>query len=106
MGIVLSILLVFRTSTAYERWWEGRMQWGALVNHSRNLAVSAAAMFPEKDLESKHRMAVLITNFCIALKEHLRAGVKVEELVFLSEGGQTGIFFERSYTWSYQFTNS
>lgn len=85
LGIVLSILLVFRTSTAYERWWEGRMQWGALVNHSRNLAVAAAATFPEDDTESKHRMAVLITNFCIALKEHLRAGVKVEELVFLSE---------------------
>ncbi len=29
LGIVLSILLVFRTNTAYDRWWEGRRQWGA-----------------------------------------------------------------------------
>ena len=29
-------MLVFRTNTAYDRWWEGRKQWGALVNVSRN----------------------------------------------------------------------
>lgn len=85
LGIVLSILLVFRTNTAYDRWWEGRMQWGALVNHCRNLAVSVSAMFPTEDKASKHRMAALISNFCIALKEHLREGVKLEELVFLTE---------------------
>jgi hypothetical protein len=29
LGIVLSILLVFRTNTAYDRWWEGRKLWEA-----------------------------------------------------------------------------
>lgn len=85
LGIVLSILLVFRTNTAYDRWWEGRVQWGALVNHTRNLAVSAATMFPAEDKEAKHRLAVLISNFCIALKEHLREGAKLEELILLNE---------------------
>jgi len=28
IGIALSILMVFRTNTAYDRWWEGRKQWG------------------------------------------------------------------------------
>jgi putative membrane protein len=28
LGFVISLLLVFRTNTAYERWWEGRRQWG------------------------------------------------------------------------------
>src|SRR5579859_8128036 len=37
LGFVISMLLVFRTNTAYDRWWEGRKQWGALVNTSRNL---------------------------------------------------------------------
>ncbi|NER81664.1 MAG: hypothetical protein F6K42_19290, partial [Leptolyngbya sp. SIO1D8] len=37
-SIVLGLLLVFRTNTAYERFWEGRKQWGTLVNTSRNLA--------------------------------------------------------------------
>ena len=31
LGFVISLLLVFRTNTAYERWWEGRRQWGALT---------------------------------------------------------------------------
>ena len=36
LGIILSIVLAFRTNTAYERWWEGRKQWGMLVNNSRH----------------------------------------------------------------------
>jgi len=42
VGFVISMLLVFRTNTAYERWWEGRKQWGALVNVSRNLTIRLA----------------------------------------------------------------
>ena len=30
LGFVISLLLVFRTNTAYERWWEGRKLWGSL----------------------------------------------------------------------------
>jgi putative membrane protein len=37
IGFVLSMLLVFRINTAYERWWEGRKLWGSLVNNSRSL---------------------------------------------------------------------
>ena len=39
LGLVLSLLLVFRTNTAYDRWWEGRRLWGQLVNSSRSLAI-------------------------------------------------------------------
>ncbi len=37
-NIVLGLLLVFRTNTAYERFWEGRKAWGLLVNTIRNLS--------------------------------------------------------------------
>ncbi|MDN4166433.1 bestrophin family ion channel [Cytophagales bacterium LB-30] len=84
LGIVLSILLVFRTNTAYDRWWEGRKQWGALVNNARNLAIMAQVTFPHEQKEERVRMATLIANFCIAFKEHLRKGVKLEELIHLS----------------------
>lgn len=39
VGFVLGLLLVFRTNTAYDRWWEARKLWGQLVNDSRNLSV-------------------------------------------------------------------
>lgn len=84
LGIVLSILLVFRTNTAYDRWWEGRIHWGALVNHSRNLAVMGAACFPESGRENRHQLAVGISNFSLALKEHLRKGPKLDELIGLA----------------------
>jgi putative membrane protein len=46
LGFIISLLLVFRTNTAYDRWWEGRKQWGALVNVSRNLALKIDAILP------------------------------------------------------------
>ncbi len=85
LGIVLSILLVFRTNNSYDRWWEGRKQWGALVNTCRNLAVNVQTMFPKEDRHSRHLMAKHISNFCIAAKEHLRKGVKLDELILLTD---------------------
>ena len=38
LGILLSLLLVFRTNTAYDRYYEGRRQWGQLIGACRNLA--------------------------------------------------------------------
>ncbi len=42
VGFALGLLLVFRTNSSYDRFWEGRKQWGAIVNESRNLARTAA----------------------------------------------------------------
>src|SRR5690606_27317352 len=52
LGFAISMLLVFRTNTAYDRWWEGRKLWGSLVNNSRLLAIKLAAILPEGD---RHR---------------------------------------------------
>lgn len=80
LGFVISLLLVFRTNTAYDRWWEGRRLWGDLVNNSRNLMLKITAFLPEKEKERKKIFAILISNFAFALKEHLRGGYKEEEL--------------------------
>lgn len=80
LGVVLSILLVFRTNTAYDRWWEGRKLWGTLVNNTRQLAIMLEASLPKEDKDSRQFFARHISNFGVALKEHLRKGVKLEEL--------------------------
>ena len=41
VGTALGLLLVFRTNQSYDRWWEGRKLWGAMVNTCRNLARAA-----------------------------------------------------------------
>ncbi len=83
LGVALSIVLVYRTNTAYERWWEGRKQWGALVNTCRDLAITVHGTFPHEDEESRKFFAKHISNFCIALREHLRSGVQVDDLILM-----------------------
>ena len=83
LGVILSILLVFRTNSAYDRWWEGRKQWGALVNNTRNLAVYLHNTMPAEDIPTRQYFAKQISNFCIALKSHLRDGAKTEELIHI-----------------------
>ncbi|HJZ53706.1 MAG TPA: bestrophin family ion channel, partial [Gemmataceae bacterium] len=43
-ALVIGVLIGFRTKTAYDRWWEGRNLWGALVNNARNLCLKAVAL--------------------------------------------------------------
>jgi len=71
LGLALSLLLVFRTNTAYDRWWEGRKLWGALVNNSRNLALKMAAILPEEDESSREFFRTTIPFYAVALKDHL-----------------------------------
>ncbi|MBK8698951.1 MAG: hypothetical protein IPN29_05180 [Saprospiraceae bacterium] len=70
VGFVLSLLLVFRTNTAYDRWWDGRKLWGTVLNDSRNLAMKLSGMLESK--EDKRLFQILISNYAIALRDHLR----------------------------------
>ncbi len=83
LGFVLSLLLVFRTNTAYDRWWEGRRKWGELVNDSRNLAVKLTAL--ELPADDNAFFARHIGNFALCIKEHLREGTKFELLNLTEE---------------------
>ncbi|MDG2433346.1 bestrophin family ion channel [Flavobacterium sp.] len=70
LGFVISLLLVFRTNTAYDRWWEGRKLWGSLVNNSRNLALKLHAILKEeKDLAFFRKM---IPSYASILNKHLK----------------------------------
>lgn len=69
-NLVLGLLLVFRTNTAYERFWEGRKAWGTLVVNLRNLAREIQIGILEDD-EKKQSLQLLVA-FAIATKLHLR----------------------------------
>ncbi|MFC2125862.1 bestrophin family protein [Bacteroidota bacterium] len=85
LGFVIGLLLVFRTNTAYDRWWEGRKQWGSLVNNSRNFALKLNAILPVNDPSTRQFFRLMISNYAFAIKEHLRAGVKFEEHEYSEE---------------------
>lgn len=71
LGIFLSLLMSFRNSTAYDRYWEGRKQWGALINHTRGLAVIINGVFSQNEVQ-KAFYARSISAYVHALSEHLR----------------------------------
>ena len=68
LGLVIGLLLVFRTNTAYERWWEGRKQLGSLLNTARNLAMKYKAYINRED----DVIYTLLEAFPWTLKENLR----------------------------------
>mmetsp|Transcript_8380 Transcript_8380/g.21433 ORF Transcript_8380/g.21433 Transcript_8380/m.21433 type:complete len:538 (-) Transcript_8380:137-1750(-) len=72
----ISLLIVFRTSQAYARWWEGRTLWGGIVNSTRNIASNAAAFM----VDELHYTRVIIYTiaFAYATKQQLR-GRKFEK---------------------------
>jgi putative membrane protein len=94
LGFVLSMLLVFRTNTAYDRWWEGRRIWGSFVNNSRNLALKISALI--KDPKDREDIKHLISNYVFSTKNHLRDVYNQEEFT-PSASISLGTFSEASH---------
>jgi len=75
-SIVLGLLLVFRTNTAYDRFWEGRKAWGTLINTVRNLSRAIWVSIEEHqpgDRKEKIATLKLLVAFAIATKLYLRS---------------------------------
>lgn len=75
-NLVLGLLLVFRTNTAYDRYWEGRKAWGTLVVNIRNLSriMQIAIATSEGEIQQQKEQAIKYLNaFAIATKRHLRS---------------------------------
>ena len=95
LGFVISFLLVFRTNTAYERWWEGRRLWGNLVNTSRNLAMKLASLLPNEQ-EERVFFRTMIPAYALALHRHLRSeGTRIELFDQLPEAVQQKLDLEK-----------
>lgn len=73
LGFVISMLLVFRTNSAYDRWWEGRKQWGTLTNISRSLAMKMNGILAKDDAENRDFFKRGIPMFSKALFGFLRS---------------------------------
>ena len=71
IGVALGLLLVFRTNASYDRFWEGRKQWGSIVNETRNL-VRGASVLLEKEPLLVARLVRWTIAFAWATMFHLR----------------------------------
>jgi len=79
LGFAISMLLVFRTNTAYDRWWEGRKLWGSLVNNSRNLAMKLSSFLPIDEIAQRSFFRKIIPAYAYSLHNHLhKEKIRVE----------------------------
>ncbi len=78
LGTTISLLIAFRTSQSYERWWEARMAWGAIVNNSRTLIRQVMSLDTRLDPEFIKDFANRQIAWCYALGQRLRGVDQVE----------------------------
>lgn len=72
LGTAVSLLLAFRTSQSYERWWEARTVWGAIVNDSRTFVRLVIQFLPSEDHKTIRDFAERQIIWTYALGESLR----------------------------------
>ncbi|KAF9108771.1 hypothetical protein BGX29_007061 [Mortierella sp. GBA35] len=88
LGMVVSLLLVFRTNTAYDRYWEGRRLWSQMTLSIRNLTRGIWVCVSEtetRDVLEKKSAINLLVAFAFATKHYLREeyGYEYDDMVDL-----------------------
>lgn len=78
-GALLGVLLVLRTNSGYDRWWEARKAWGGIVNQSRNLVITALSCGPA-DPVWREQIVRWTAAFSVATRARLRGETSVPEL--------------------------
>ncbi len=69
IGLSLSIFMSFRNNACYERWWEGRKQWGQLIVEVRSFIRETSAI---EDEDVRRSMLRMLCGFAHALAAQLR----------------------------------
>jgi putative membrane protein len=87
--LALSIFLGFRNNACYERWWEGRRQWGQLIAESRMLAREFVTILPD-DPALRRRCGHRIIAFAHALRCQLRGVEDDSAAPYLGDPRLTG----------------
>jgi putative membrane protein len=77
IGFVMSLLLLFRTNGAYDRWWEGRKLWGAIVNDCRSAYLKIITRISAE--EDKKELGRLLELYIHNAKNNLRVRNKQQD---------------------------
>ena len=88
VGTIISLLLAFKSNQAYDRWWEARIVWGAVVNDSRTLLRQIITFYKDPDFSTeandyRERFAKRQAAWCYALSQSLRGKNAVKPITTL-----------------------
>jgi putative membrane protein len=97
LGTIISLLLAFRSNQAYDRWWEARTLWGAIVNDCRSFSRQILSFVDntydaEDKRDIKQRMIKRQIAWCYSLSQHLRGEDSHQSLgSFVSDEEREGL---------------
>ncbi len=80
IGAAISILLSFKLSQSYDRWWEARKVWGAIVNDSRSFVIQLQTLTAKGNDVMVKKMAFRQIAWCYSLGQSLRGLNPTENL--------------------------
>jgi putative membrane protein len=80
LGTAIALLLSFKLSHSYDRWWEARKIWGSIVNDSRTLVIQLKAFIKKENKEVINRIAYRQIAWCYSLSQNLRDGNDSENI--------------------------
>lgn len=80
IGTAISILLSFKLSQSYDRWWEARKVWGAIVNDSRSLVIQLQTLTSKGNEIIVRKIAFRQIAWCYSLGQSLRGLNPIENL--------------------------
>ncbi len=72
LGTAIALLLSFKLSQSYDRWWEARKIWGSIVNDSRTLVMQLKEFTKKENKKLTDRMAYRQIAWCYSLSQNLR----------------------------------
>jgi putative membrane protein len=72
IGTAISVLLSFKLSQSYDRWWEARKVWGHIVNDSRTLVMQLLAFVDRKHMDEIRQIGLRQVAWCYSLSNSLR----------------------------------
>ncbi len=80
IGTAISVLLSFKLNQSYDRWWEARKIWGAIVNDSRSFVIQLQSLVPNGNEAAIKKMAYRQIAWCYSLGQSLRGLNPTENL--------------------------
>ena len=80
IGTSISILLSFKLSQSYERWWEARKVWGSIVNDSRSFVIQLNTLTLNGNEKIIKKIALRQIAWCYSLGQSLRGLNPLENL--------------------------
>ncbi len=80
LGTAIAVLLSFKLSQSYDRWWEARKIWGTIVNESRTFTLQLQSFITQGNDHAIRQMALRHIAWCFCLGQSLRGLDPLENL--------------------------